>query len=514
MVEPAPIADRPAQRRRQSLTRRYLIIVIVAELLFGAFTATLVSGYSMQQAASDHRDTRRALTSAVAASLVGELATPGTRGLATALEALVGPGIADIQGAQVTGRGGSLLVRTGEWPADAVDDVSADVFQELVRPSIIHAPIKEGSRLLGYLDVVYRPVGLAPVLAFPFLAIALIVVVAVLFSSVWATVTMQRTVAIPVARLRDAAAAIAAGERRVTLPVERGDELGQLARAIDDMMAQLGQREKELIGSYSALESAYTEQAGLKDDLEAALRTRSDFFAVASHEIRSPLAVIRMYGEMLFTGEFGRLTKGQKDAVGSVSSAAARLTSIVADLMDVALLDRGLMPLTFGTIELDQIVDQAVHDAVALGALLHVGVEMQPGATGVTIRGDELRLRQVVDNILGNAVKYSDPAGPVRVQVLDAGDFAEVRIADQGPGIPEEKRGLLFELFRRVETEDNSSASGLGLGLAISRRIAQAHGGDITVEDNAVDGRGTVFIVRLPYHTDDEDGSSTRISVV
>ena len=179
----------------------------------------------------------------------------------------------------------------------------------------------------------------------------------------------------------------------------------------------------------------------------------------------------------------------------------------------MALLDRGLMPLSFGEVALDALVEQTVRDQTAMGAAMGVEVSVACCPECILVHADELRVRQVLDNLLDNALRYAD-GSPVSVSLVEGDDHVEVRVADRGPGIPEDRRGLLFEAFRRVEAEDDSGASGLGLGLAISRRIAEAHGGTITVEDNVPDGRGTVFVLKLPYHGDQEGGNTARISVV
>jgi len=516
-LEPATAGtrQRPARpdARRGSLTTRFLVIVIVAELLFGGMITGLVTVYSLRETAEEHRENRRVLTLALGESLVGDMRPPDVARLRAAADAVSRQQGVDIVGVRVDAKDGSRVLSSGEWPAGAVEDTSSMAMESLTAPMIMRSDITYDSAVLGRLSVVYRPVGMASTVAASLVSISLIMLVAVLLSTAWATWTMSRTVAQPVAGLRDAAVLIAEGRRDVPLPVDRDDELGALARGIEEMMVQLEVHEREIIDSYRSLEGAYKWQARLKGDLEAALRTRSDFLAVASHEIRSPLSVIRMYAEMLRDGEFGPLQPRQMEAAESMMGASTRLTSIVADILDVALLDRGVMPLRFGTVSLDTLLECAVRDIFTLGQARNIDVTLLPGPRDVRIRGDDTRIRQIVDNLLTNAIKYTNRSTPVTVRLADDGDFVEVRVADQGPGIPSDSREMLFEMFRRIETEDNAVASGLGLGLAISRRIARAHGGDLQVADNTEDGRGTVFVLRLPYHCDDGIGAM-GISVV
>jgi signal transduction histidine kinase len=284
----------------------------------------------------------------------------------------------------------------------------------------------------------------------------------------------------------------------------------QLTAELEAVRRQLSERDHALGESYRSLEDAFKRQAALTTELERTMRTRSDFVAVASHELRSPLAVIRLYAEMLEEGEFGDMGPAPKEAIASIVAAASRLTSIVSDLMDVSLLDRGLLPLRFSRVKLDEIVERAVVDAVNMGRGWKIDVRMEPGATGVVVHADALRVRQVIDNLLTNAIKYSDESTLVTVRVVALETEAEVHVTDRGRGIPEEKRQVLFALFGKVDTEDNAEQSGLGLGLAISLRIARAHGGSIRFEEGE-EGQGSVFVLRLPYElpfgADDRPGT-------
>jgi signal transduction histidine kinase len=297
-------------------------------------------------------------------------------------------------------------------------------------------------------------------------------------------------------------------------PGDTAYAIERLTAELEAVRRQLTERDHALGESYRSLEDAFKRQAALTTELERTMQTRSDFVAVASHELRSPLAVIRLYAEMLEEGEFGEMGPAPREAIASIVAAASRLTSIVSDLMDVSLLDRGLLPLRFSRVNLDELVERAVADAVNMGRGWKIDVRMEPGATGVVVHADALRVRQVVDNLLTNAIKYSDQSNLVTVRVVALETEAEVRVTDRGRGIPEEKRQVLFALFGKVDMEDNAEQSGLGLGLAISLRIARAHGGSIRFEEGE-EGQGSVFVLRLPYElpygADDRPGT---VSVV
>jgi signal transduction histidine kinase len=297
-------------------------------------------------------------------------------------------------------------------------------------------------------------------------------------------------------------------------PGDAAYEIERLTAELEAVRRQLFERDHALGESYRSLQEAFKRQAALTSELERTMQTRSDFVAVASHELRSPLAVIRLYAEMLEEGDFGEMAPAPREAIASIVAAASRLTSIVSDLMDVSLLDRGLLPLRFGDVKLDEVVERAVADAVNMGRGWKIDVRMEPGDTGVVVEADALRVRQVVDNLLTNAIKYSDESNLVTVRLVALDSGAEVRVTDRGRGIPEDKRQVLFALFGKVDMEDNAEQSGLGLGLAISMRIARAHGGSIRFEEGE-EGLGSVFVLRLPYKLPEgADGRSGTVSVV
>jgi len=307
----------------------------------------------------------------------------------------------------------------------------------------------------------------------------------------------------PIGSLRDAAGRISKGERDVSLDQGRADEIGELARALDAMTGQLQEQEAQIRESYDSLEVAYRQQENLAWRLEQTMGMKSDFVAVASHEIRSPLAVIQLYAEMLEDNEFGETDPKLVEAVGAIVSAVTRLSSIVASLLDVAMLERGLMSLEYSEVALHDVVDQAVEDAKVLGANAGVAVSVEGELSEVTLRGDAVRLRQVLDNLLSNAIKYSEPGSEVVVSMTVSADDVDVRVSDNGRGVPKDRIDVLFELFGRGDTADNADVAGLGLGLPIADRIARAHGGAILFAPNPT-GKGTVFIVTLPRRSGEE----------
>ena len=162
---------------------------------------------------------------------------------------------------------------------------------------------------------------------------------------------------------------------------------------------------------------------------------------------------------------------------------------------------------------LGDLLDEAVRDAQALARSRSIKIRLEECVLDEPIRADALRLRQVLDNLLSNAIKYSPAETVVSVSTRWDDDWVEIDVADQGRGISEADRSVLFTLFGRVDTHDGRDTPGLGLGLAISERIVGAHGGSLTFAANG-GGVGSVFSIRLPRGGPSADQETATIRVV
>jgi signal transduction histidine kinase len=277
------------------------------------------------------------------------------------------------------------------------------------------------------------------------------------------------------------------------------------------MALQLQERERELRQSYDEVTEAYGSLDRAKREIEELATIKENFVAIAAHEIRGPLSTIRLYADLLEAGEEGALDQPALEAVSIIGSAASRLSSIASDLMDSALLERGLMVIEFGDVWLGTLVEEAVRDANALAAAVGKRVLFSGRLPDAVVRGDAVRLRQVIDNLLSNAVKYSPEDSEVVVSALEGVEWIDIDVADRGRGVPAGSRDRLFALFGRVDFGESRDIAGLGLGLAISARIVEGHGGRIGYRENE-GGRGSVFSVRLPL-TEAARARSGRLTV-
>ncbi len=483
---------------RRSLSFRYVALIVGLVVTVGMLLGLAGTVASVRIAADERSKSLRYGASVVAASLIPVVADQDSGRIEAQLVEILGASsdhaieciaIKDASGATIAeieggdgwrhrGQGGALL----------------DVFTE---PQVIVAPIVVDGLPVAETWVQYKPVGLTAALERPVRVTGIIVLAAMVASGLWGGFMVLRTVVEPIEELRDAAAEIANGRRDVVLSSTRSDEIGQLAAALDDMTRQLRRQEQDLVESYESLHRAFEEKTELAKGLERTMNAKSNFVAAVSHELRSPMAVLSLYGEMLQSEEFGRLDPQLGQAVGSMVAAVSRLSSIVQGLIDVAMLERGVITLEFADVPLHDLAAQAVADALVFAREREVRVELLHPVPERVVRVDGVRLRQALDNLLSNAVKFSPPDSVVSVHLLDDEKDLVIEVADEGPGVPEDFAGSLFDLFSRADNEDNATASGLGLGLAIADRIMRAHGGSVSFRPNP-HGRGTVFSLRLP----------------
>jgi two-component system, OmpR family, sensor kinase len=291
----------------------------------------------------------------------------------------------------------------------------------------------------------------------------------------------------PLRRIEETAAAIAGGDlsRRVPFTTTPATEIGRLTAALNGMLAQI--------------EAAVAARARSEERLRR-------FVADASHELRTPLAGINGFAQLYRMG--GAEIEATMDRIERES---LRLTGLVDDLLLLAQLDERGLELRLAPMDLRTLAVDALHDLRALDPTRPVtlaGPGELPDPAPAPVLGDESRLRQVVSNLVGNAIAHTPAGSAVRVGVGTVAGAAVLEIADNGPGLPAAQAGLVFERFYRVDSSRARAAEegggGAGLGLAIVWSLVTAHGG--TVELDTAPGEGATFRIRLPLDEPEEPG--------
>jgi signal transduction histidine kinase len=238
------------------------------------------------------------------------------------------------------------------------------------------------------------------------------------------------------------------------------------------------------------------DNARLYQEAHDAVRMRDQFLSIAAHELRTPLTVLLGNAQAMRRRALreGTLPERELRAAQVIAEQAKRLSKMVAMLLDISRLELGKLTIERAPIDLCALVKRVVEETQP--SLVTHTVECVIPDESIIIEGDELRLEQVLQNLIGNGLKYSINGGPVRVQVERRGRMACITVTDQGIGIPAADMPRLFERFYRAGNTDERHIGGMGIGLYIVKEIVSLHGGNI--EATSVQGSGSTFIVRLP----------------
>ena len=275
----------------------------------------------------------------------------------------------------------------------------------------------------------------------------------------------------PLERMGGVAAQIAAGDltRRIE-PATPQTEIGRLGLALNGMLSQI--------------EAAFTERTASNNRLRRVI-------ADASHELRTPLTSIRGYAEMLRRGA-AESPADSESARRRIEQEAIRMTGLVDDLLVLARLDQG-RPLAKDEVDLSAIANDAVADARVVAPQREISLS----ANGrVVVTGDDTRLRQVMGNLMRNALVHTPQQTPIEVAVATDDGLGRMSVADHGPGLAEGDVGRIFEPFYRADPSRSRDSGGAGLGLSIVSAVVTAHGGHVKV--TKTEGGGATFEVELP----------------
>ena len=235
------------------------------------------------------------------------------------------------------------------------------------------------------------------------------------------------------------------------------------------------------------------------EELRTLDRMKDELVALVSHELRTPLTSIRGYVELLLEPEHGTLSEEQEYFLRVALRNADRLHTIVGDLLFMAQLEAGRVTLERGLVDLGAVAAEAVETGRPHADSKGISLSLDASAD-VHVDGDRVRLGQLIDNFVSNALKFTSEAGRVDVRIRRDGDRALVEVADTGMGIPAEEQRRLFERFFRSSTASKNAIQGTGLGLTISKAIVDAHGGHIAF--TSAEGSGTTFRIELPLATE------------
>jgi signal transduction histidine kinase len=315
---------------------------------------------------------------------------------------------------------------------------------------------------------------------------------------------VSRRITRPLTELATAAGALAAGDyqRRVKRSRPEGDEIHRLGASFNRMATEvqtaqqaLAARVEEAHGVSEALHRATLEAVEARDAAEQANQAKSDFLAVMSHELRTPLNAIGGYAEILTLGIYGPVTDQQRDAIQRIARSQQTLLSLINDVLNFAKLEAGEVQYQMQDVALASVVEAL--DALVAPQLadreLRYSVDLCHDS--LVVLADPDKLQQVLLNLLSNAIKFTPVGGEIAVRCGTRGDRATISVQDSGIGIAPERMQAIFDPFIQVGRALNRPHDGVGLGLSISRDLAEGMGGSLTVTSEV--GVGSTFTLEL-----------------
>jgi len=501
---------------RVKLVAAVLALVAAALVVISSLTAFFLHNYLVGQVDSELRGSAHNIESALIADQAGRLGIP-TDYLVVVTDRATGR----VDGSQFDSR----RFRTADlprWPADAAgfqrlagEPFTVGAQGSAVRWRMLYTELPNGQwaaigQHLTDVDLAVKRLVWIDVLVGGSVLILLAAVgAAIVRSSLQPLVDIERT-----------AAAIAAGDLSQRIPdpepgvLQPKSELGRLSRALNAMLAQI---EAAFTARAESERTARSAEVAAREAAEAARASEArarrseermrQFVTDASHELRTPLTSIRGFAELYRQGAAAAPDEAAR-LLRRVEDEAARMGLLVEDLLLLARLDRE-RPLELFPVELPVLASDVVHAARATAPERTITLDIEPGAGRLTVLGDDGRLRQVLGNLMTNALNHTPADASVTLRLRRDADQAVIEVADTGPGLSPEQKERVFERFYRADasrTRRADGTTGTGLGLAIVAALVRAHNGQVEVGDTP--GGGATFRVRLPAAPDFDEYDS------
>jgi signal transduction histidine kinase len=256
-----------------------------------------------------------------------------------------------------------------------------------------------------------------------------------------------------------------------------------------------------------ALQNArlYVEQTATVTQLRELDRLKSSFLANMSHELRTPLNSILGFADVILEGLDGPLTENMNNDLGLIYKNGQHLLHLINDVLDMAKIESGKMNLNIEKFNLQEIIEEVTSITSTMASEKNLALFIEPDSDHeVEINADKIRLRQVMINLINNAIKFTEK-GKIAIRVVREANNVLISVKDTGIGIPMELLESVFQEFTQVDTTTTRKAGGTGLGLPISRRLIQMHGGRLWAESTGIDGEGSTFYVFLPIEANIEE---------
>jgi len=223
---------------------------------------------------------------------------------------------------------------------------------------------------------------------------------------------------------------------------------------------------------------------------------KSEFLSLATHQIRAPLTAIKGYSSMLLEGDFGVLPQKATDSVQTIMKSCQNLIKIVEDFLNISRIEQGRMVYEKSIFDIKETIQEVIREIKPNIDKAKLSLDLNIPAEKINVNGDRNKIKQVISNIVDNAIKYT-PRGQIDISVFLDGKKVKIAVKDSGTGIDPSEINKLFAKFSRTKEANKTSVTGTGLGLYIAKKIIEAHQGDIKIYSEGV-GKGSTFTIELP----------------
>jgi len=330
---------------------------------------------------------------------------------------------------------------------------------------------------------------------------------------------------------------ISGGNLGVAVDITSTDEVGQLASSFEKMRKSLQTTNEELLRTQRNLEKKVEKRTAelnekmkklqdseiatlnINEDLQRTVdklketqttielqniqlkkldKIKSDFLNITSHELRTPMSAIKGYVQMIMKQKLGETTEEQKQALNVIIRNTNRLDSLIQDILDISRLESGTMKFIAEPTNIQQMIKEAIETTHSLADTKKIQLSTNIEENLPTIVIDKERIKQVIMNLINNAIKFSPNGSSILVRVKKETDNLLIEVQDHGRGIPKEHQTKIFNTFYQVDSGMDRKFGGAGLGLSIARGIVLSHGGNIWVESSGLPGEGSIFKFTLP----------------